>query len=58
MTSADFSGKSKDETIEYLVQEHNSMEFQMLELRQELADARETKLASNIEHIPLFYQMG
>ncbi len=42
MTSADFSGKSKDETIEYLVQEHNSMESQMSELRQELADARET----------------
>lgn len=42
MTIADFSGKSKDETIEYLVQDHNLMEAQMSELRQELADARET----------------
>ena len=42
MTSADFREQSKDETIEYLVNEHNSMEHQMAELRQELAEARET----------------
>lgn len=42
MTSADFRERSKDETIEYLVNEHNSMEHQMAELRQELAEARET----------------
>lgn len=33
MTSADFRERSKDETIEYLVNEHNSMEHQMAELR-------------------------
>ena len=42
MTSADFRERSKDETIEYLVNAHNSMEHQMAELRQELAEARET----------------
>ena len=42
MTSADFSDKSKDEIIEYFMQDHNSMEAQVSELRQELADAKET----------------
>lgn len=42
MSTNDFSGKTKDETIEYLVNEHNSMERQIGELQQQLADARET----------------
>ena len=42
MTSEELIEKSKDEIIEYFVQDHNSMEAQMSELRQELADAKET----------------
>ena len=42
MSITDFGNRSKDEIIEYLVNEHNSMEHQMAELRQELAEARET----------------
>lgn len=32
MTNADFSGKSKDETIEYLLQKNNSMEQEIAKL--------------------------
>ena len=42
MTSADFSGKSKDETIEYLLQKNNSMEQEIVKLSQSLAEAKET----------------
>ena len=42
MSITDFGNRSKDEIIEYLIDEHNSMEHQMAELRQELAEARET----------------
>lgn len=41
MTRADFSGHSKDETIEYLINEHNAMEHQLADLRQELAESKE-----------------
>ncbi len=42
MTSADLSGKSKDETIEYLIQKNNSMELELAKLSQSLAEANET----------------
>ena len=42
MTNADFSGKSKDETIEYLLQKNNSMAQEIAKLSQSLAEAKET----------------
>lgn len=42
MSITDFGDKSKDEIIEYLIDEHNSTEREKAELRQELAEARET----------------
>ena len=41
MTRADFSGHSKDETIEYLINEYNAMEHELADLRQELAESKE-----------------
>ncbi len=41
MTSADFSGKSKDETIEYLLQKNNAMEQEIAKLSQSLAESKE-----------------
>lgn len=42
MSITDFGGKSKDEIIEYLIDEHNTTERETAKLRQELAEAKET----------------
>lgn len=42
MSITDFGGKSKDEIIEYLIDEHNATERETAQLRQELAAAKET----------------
>ena len=42
MSITDFVDKSKDEIIEYLIDEHNAMEREKAQLRQELAEAKET----------------
>ena len=42
MSITDFGDKSKDEIIEYLIDEHNAMERETAQLRQELAEAKET----------------
>ena len=42
MSITDFGNRSKDEIIEYLIDEHNATERETAQLRQELAEARET----------------
>ena len=42
MSIMDFGDKSKDEIIEYLIDEHNATERETAQLRQELAEAKET----------------
>ena len=42
MSKADLSEKNSEEKIEYLINEVNSRETEVAELRQELADAKET----------------
>lgn len=42
MSITDFGDKSKDEIIEYLIDEHNATERETAQLRQELAEAKET----------------
>ena len=48
MGITDFGGKSKDEIIEYLIDEHNATERETAQLRQELAEARETIVKGHI----------
>ena len=42
MSITDFGDKSKDEIIEYLIDERNATERETAKLRQELAEAKET----------------
>ena len=42
MSIKDFGDKSKDEIIEYLIDEHNATERETAKLRQELAEAKYT----------------
>ena len=42
MSITDFGNRSKDEIIEYLIDEHNATEREIAKLRQELAEAKET----------------
>ena len=42
MSITDFGNRSKDEIIEYLIDEHNATERETAQLRQELAEAKET----------------